>query len=952
MIGIVLTLDSPRPFFAGLQQLLVPLRDLWKRPPFAHRDEALHVRGDVPLPLVCLVGESSAHLFLEAWREELNRASPRVPHALVDATTAVHLSNKRWEPAQPRNAPLLPLLDNLSFQLSADAFGAGLRRLRFYHYMLADVLTTHELPPPQRDARSGVRTLLRQWTSEASGSERAAPIGAELAEVVPSGFFRLALRLLVWVGHVVLFRWLEQRPATLRRQTRWFMRGQPFMVPRHSNDFLGFAERLTTTRRDGENLDQIKKLLVHAFLEDLRVAYRRRRWLFFPRRAGFRRTAYVTVLIDHARDDNGGFELLELINAVRNETGELDPLLVVAGCATAPVQTAPIKVSGVADALARWRTGLPKRRQRLATDARYVVVKMPQPVADDRVEGLPAADENAWEPPGGTAAPKPSWPARRFRLELVLVLLLLAGLIVPFFQAQEFWGAQCSYLRRGLHDGVALRMVDVAGDRQCVGYSDDQSQIFGTNVRLRQAQQRIFDLNDDVADKLEESPQRATISLIYFAGLTHAGSDLETDHAVAEELEGIELAQQQQYDANSASEPLLRVIVANGGREMAAADTVARDLLIPLAQRDPSIKAVVGLDRTVPTVERAISDLGEAAVPTIGTTLTGTGLKDRSPLYFQMVPGNVQEAKLIDDYVEQRRATKGDRLNTVHIVFPASGVISDTYVQTLVGGVDSALRERGKGDLPAPKVDRIPLDSVAAPCKREDWAQARDQELYFYAGREDEYRDFLSKMFANCGDSSRWPQVIADDAVTRTISQPGFRNENGFDGVKVQYVGLGSLVVLGGNKCVNEGVPDEPLRTKPELATFCTGYHKLRERLNSSLPATEQPGTTYPGERVGVAYDASRLLLAVAVGPPERYRWHRAALMQLVREPGFRFIGATGLVDFTQTRTGDDRSIAILELEIEPASSAVQPQPTCVFLIGNQYEKPVAGRAPVAGCPK
>jgi len=330
--------------------------------------------------------------------------------------------------------------------------------------------------------------------------------------------------------------------------------------------------------------------------------------------------------------------------------------------------------------------------------------------------------------------------------------------------------------------------------------------------------------------------------------------------------------------------------------------------------------------------------------------LTGTGLKERSPLYFQMVPGNVEEAKLIDDYVEQRRATKGDPLSTVHIVYPRSGLNSDTYVQTLVDEVDNALRVRGR--LSAPKVGRTPLDEVAAPCDREDWAQARDQELYFYAGRENEYRDFLSKMLRNCADDSERPQIIADDAVTRTISQPGFRNENGFDGVNVQYVGLGSLVVLGGNSCVSEGVPAEPLRTKSPLVAFCAGYHELRNRLNSSLPRTEQPGTTYPGERVGVAYDAAQLLLTVASERADGFRWHRAALMQLVREPSFRFTGATGIVDFTKTRTGDDRSIAILQLQIKPVSSVVQPQPTCVFLIGNQYDVRSAGKAPVAGCPR
>ena len=51
---------------------------------------------------------------------------------------------------------------------------------------------------------------------------------------------------------------------------------QQYLAPRQSVTFLGFAERLTAGWRDGEQPAQVDKLLLHAFLEDLRQAYRRR----------------------------------------------------------------------------------------------------------------------------------------------------------------------------------------------------------------------------------------------------------------------------------------------------------------------------------------------------------------------------------------------------------------------------------------------------------------------------------------------------------------------------------------------------------------------------------------------------------------------------------------------------------------------------------------------------
>jgi hypothetical protein len=72
---------------------------------------------------------------------------------------------------------------------------------------------------------------------------------------------------------------------------------------------------------------------VHAFLQDLRRAHARRP----GRLEGWRRTAYPVALIDNATEGSAGYRLMQLVNDVRNETGQSDPLLVVCTSSQVPM---------------------------------------------------------------------------------------------------------------------------------------------------------------------------------------------------------------------------------------------------------------------------------------------------------------------------------------------------------------------------------------------------------------------------------------------------------------------------------------------------------------------------------------------------------------------------------------------------------------------------------------
>ncbi|KAB1142335.1 hypothetical protein F7R91_29230 [Streptomyces luteolifulvus] len=943
------TEPSGGPGFAGAHTLLALIKGLTERPRFLARPPAHELRGDQPLPLLCLQRESGANGFLAALAQRLDEAlPPKVPYAFVNADTAQEQSRERWTTGdspdvQPlREAmPLLPLLDVLSFSLAADRFGTG-RLTRFNYYRLADWLTGQPLPPPQGRNDQPVVRLLRQWSGRQGQPPDTAEVSSGAMDLASGGLTRFGLRLALWAGRRVGFRWLEKRVPGLRQESRWFTRRQNYMIPRHSVSFLGFAERLTLSRRDSENLDQIKKLHVHAFLEDLRIAYRRRRWMILPKRKGWRRTAYLTVLLDNVTEDNGGWELLQLINEVRNETGELDPLFVVAASDEAPPAGAGINCEIVdpaeADlALSEWRRTLPGRRQQLVKDARFFRVRLPRPVDPCDARSLPRGDRTAWET-DAVFRPRPAPVlARRGLVELALVLALLVPLVPAFQNVRDYWGANCSYFRPRFTDGVSVKLVRFApGDLQCIGYSDNDSQIFGADERLRNAQEAIFEQNRLAARLHEEDPARPYIGIVYFVGLTHRGAAPDTDDAFAEELEGMLLRQRQQ-NVKSKSEPVLRVIIANGGVGMKKAPQVVRDMLRPLFQADHTVLGVLGLDRTVVETEEAITQLGLAGIPTIGSTLTGTGLADRSPLYFQLVPGNPRQAELLTRYAQHVNATK------VTIYHPQLKQ-GDTYVDTLVEAVHAQLGSAGVSVVDEHwKYSPRDLDSLCST------AADRSDEIIYYAGREDYFGDFLSGV-TRCYNRTYLPRIVADDSIYRFIAQEKNRKNTKLAGLPVSYVGMGSLVTLAGRPCL-DGKPAPLVGGGTPLDAFCAGYSELHKELDKQLSEDEDPALLWPAELSGLAYDGAGLFVEAMDQiqrrlklPPGSGQPHRAAVAQQFREMTFK--GATGAITFADSRVGEDRNLAILEVD---NIYDLKSQPRCVYLIGDLFEKGQPRNA--NGCP-
>ncbi|NGY58225.1 hypothetical protein G7043_04665 [Lentzea sp. NEAU-D13] len=920
-----MTGSRTEPVFPGLRVLLEVIHGLCHRPGFFYRSRTEEVVGDQPLPLLYLESEADPTPFLRTLEQKLDAGSPAIPHAYVDVAAAQAEVDKRWPPEVRETQPLLPLLDELRFQLSSVHVGRE-RLTRFDTYRLVDWLTSKRLPrgPEVRDDREGVIKLLRQWTGKSPDNGEA--LNRAVDAFIPNLVTRLGLGLVAWVGSKAGFRWLGRRVPGLARESKWFMRGQNFALPNHSIEFLGFAERLTLGRRESENEEQIKLLLVHAFLEDLRIAYRRRK-RFLPRRKGWRRTAYIPVLLDGVTKDNGGWELLELINDVRNETGELDPLLVIAASSVQPalsqrLGTTPVTPDETAEALATWREELPRKRQMLAADARYLMIRLP----------FPSPDKKKWQgTPAFQAAPV-RWLARSRRVELIAVALVAVLLLPAFATVRIHATANCSLVGSAVSSGVATRLMDVDGNPECVGYSDNSSQVFGSNERLRWTQQAVFAQNEEAERLHEASPGRPFVSLIYFSSLTHKDTNPDADHSRAEELEGMLLKQRQQND-RSRSEPLLRVVIANGGATMKRAPEVMRDMLTPLLDSDPSIIGVVGLDRSVEETRQVITELGALGVPTIGTTLTEASLPDRSTMYFQLIPGNVRQADLV------RRYAQHVGVSQVKIYHPELGT-NDIYLTDLVSVMGTELAN-AQVRFQAVSWSRSPQE-LPSQC-----VEDHSSELVFYAGREEDFGEFLRAIGKDCYDKNRLPRIVADDAIIRFIAQKASRVHDSLAGMRVSYVSMAGLVVLAGKPCV-DGKPDPKVKGGLPLDAFCAGYSRLVQEIQSSaLPAEDKPVKPWPGEHIGVAYDAAGLFLEAVRNAGNRLAGHapqRGAIGGEFRE--LEYFGATGRTDFGTSRVGQQRNFTILEItDIHD----FEQQPTCVFLTGDLYG-PDSPRLP-NGCP-
>jgi ABC-type branched-subunit amino acid transport system substrate-binding protein len=849
--------------------------------------------SDTPLPLIWLTGGSDGTAVLDALTARL-AASPgryRVPHGRLTS---------RPDPAAPPavETEIRPLLDRLCRKLSTPAFGTD--RLWFKHYALAAWLMDQDLSALRPDDVPGELTRRLR--------DRARPRrNGELPDPAADGLFGVRFQLLSWLLRRLvpqaLFRVaVSGRIPRVGRTYRWFM-CQQYLAPAQSVTFPGFAERLTLGIRDDEPPDQIDKLLVHAFLEDLRQAYLRRPW----RIRNWRRTAYPIALVDDVAPGSARYTLLRLINDVRNETGRYDPLLLVCAGERALTSGEALDADELAPAYESWARVLPRTRRARGQGAWVWSIDVPA------LDGTGGGSR-----PPSFAPPKPPWFARRTVAVSAVVTLGVA--LTGVVGVRSGWpGCGHSPLDRT----VSVR--EIGGE--CIGYSDGDGFVFNNQPgqqRLTEVQRRIHAQNRQVRSIWGRGGHRRPYVTVVYLGTLTGRSSLPNEEAYAaerEELEGLAVAQYDGMRTTEKGTPLLRVVIANAGFQMRHADDAVQ-MIVDLAHRDPTVVGVVGLVESRTNTGRALRRLNDAGLPAIAPTLSADGMYEYSNLYLQIAPPNRDQARLIGQYARTVLHVSG-----IHVYYTTgelSTLAEDRYVDTLLGDLWKVFGSRLRG----------PTEFTSGTSLR---AECGYRGMLFFAGRWSEFDSFVHGLATTCGDDP--PQhLVADDSVNRYMANPTIRTS-----------APGTIPLTYVSKAAPATCDRLSGRTNEEAA----GRFLRRIRAPDLLsPPRCDPahGNEPVGERVGLAYDATMIMLRAVQELAERLRreperqWnprsitpvavYTEVLLQNKEKP---FPGVTGNITFDPNGEPEDKPISLLQVRSipeldEPPDEVFQcgpPRSTC-----------------------
>ncbi|MFG1603406.1 hypothetical protein [Actinoplanes sp. NPDC049265] len=719
--------------FEGATELITLIEERTRRPRRWGRENLL--------PIIRLIrADASRPDPLTGLRQWLTDGKV-IPHAQVSAK-ASHTT-----PASVED-----LLDLAVTELAGDVVPGP--RLRFPHYGLA-LWLVHLEPVDATPAEQVKRVLAARLQTHLRQRLGDTKFGADLAEAVGDfpWWVRLTARILPPVGLALM--------RSTWRPPRFFARAK--LATR--NSFYELARDFARPDYVAEHRDEVDELLVDAFLQDLRVAYRRGR----PLGAGRRRTRYPVVLL--SAEPGPGRRLLQLVDRHRTDAVQVrgerlpkllhDPLLVVAD-AVAPVDPPPVHpVAPVAARVAyrRWRGALWKFD---GEQSNYLDFTVPAQHGDARI----------WAELGQLRLPK----RRRPWMTLVAPLLLLATLIaVPVYNHSRCEPLWWPGLRR------ALTREDLGpAATQCVGLAGDRFSVAGNLPFVKPETAAAFrDVEEDIAATNEQVRRNpAYVTVVFLSALTNTtvgGYD-----AALEELRGLALAQR---DAVGDQVPI-RLLLANAGDQVDHGRQAAR--LIARAKDRERIVAVTGLGVSRDGVREAILELAGAGIPTLGTLLTADSLTTTSFYYHQIGPANLREAVVGAYYAKAE-------LNASEVSIYYAGDPADLYSGNLAEDARAQFTARGirVREVTAYRTRPGTPGGDVTTLGRRACAVGR-AGLVFFSGRPDEFARFLQGMAITC--PAAYPRILAGDAITESVLSGQLAQ---FPGLPLDYLTPASSLAWG-----------------------------------------------------------------------------------------------------------------------------------------------------------
>ncbi|NUT52556.1 MAG: ABC transporter substrate-binding protein [Saccharothrix sp.] len=747
-----------------VDELVKLLQDLTERPRFGElpgRRAGARAGGDRGIPLVSLVRGHQADGLLAALQAHLRGAHPgRVPHAY----------HRFPEPDPDAGTPEPATLEAVGSVLVRVArelsHGANARygRHEFRRFELVYWLMNQSVDGTDRESAATLLTRLRERDLSRRSGDDLKDVLDDAADAAP-WWVRLVVRLVP----SFLFR-AKLRGLVPGSEYRWLLR-QPYLAPHDPGTFIGFAERLTSALVPGQSAEpredtgQLAKLLVNAFLEDVRRAYRRSWW----RIRSARRTVYPVVLLDGIRRDNGGYALLKTINDVRNDTGAFDPLVFISGSAKVPPDAAttaerePAPVSQASHAYETWA-------RKLATDSRarrptawFLPLRVPD-VTVVRGEVPPTATLSVRQ--------APIW-SRTSVLAIVVVLLLASVATVGYrhvrdaVAAEDRWRYEHCGLPRDNPDAHTLQRI---GD-DCVGVTTGLVPLFGQPddqdlQRFNKIQQLIVDQNRRVVEAHERAPERPYATVVYVSAMSAARDALASNTA---RLVGVAARQARLLDRVDSDEPLIRVLLSNAGAGMQHGRAVSATLEAMVA-RDKSIVGVVGMALSSKPTRDTITELGQVGLPVVAATLSDDAMPTASRMYFQISPTNDRQAQVAARHV---RAAYPDKRG---VVIVHSNDEQDSYAANLRNDVAVRFDEVGLAVREEPYRPVTDKEGSEARQLGQRLCDVGDDELVFFSGRPADFGKLMDGISAGCKNDP--PALLAGDDVARYAADDTLRGQH------------------------------------------------------------------------------------------------------------------------------------------------------------------------------
>ncbi len=867
--------------FEGAPALVRQLDDLVLRPRRWWRETLL--------PIIYLVCEPTVRNPLDGLADRL-RQTRGILYSRINGQEAPPADN-----GQPSEKSIRRLLDSVVTDLSQRSSHG--RPLRFPHYSLviwlANLIMNHKTPHQPDQPGRRVDNALQEFIKERYRlHNRATSAEVSVINEIP-WWVRIPVLLLPPLG-IRLMRVFWRPP-------RWAA-GNQIASNYSAGSFRGlarkFMEQGSGEQQHDIQQDEIDRLLVDAFMEDLRRDYRRRTMFG----VGRRRTTYPVLLIDQIGSTAAGLRLLKLISDSR--TGYLHKN--TAGPGRQPRERAyfhPLLIIAQGDSSALDGIGLSNHRPEdydsySVADIKFYYSEWYRALTgSDRTWFIPLRVPTGRPPPGlredvtkirPPVAPPPV-------MTFVAAALLIAAVSIVTYDTY--------YTRCGAwYWEPQLQRQFLTTDRdQCVGlgssdhrFFDDVGDVNGVDQQLADDLREVEDLIHRANEEAIKNPSYLTV--VYLSELTPG--DVGLYRSELEQLRGIAVAQKR-----SMPDRPVRVLLANGGDGMdygqAAAETIARE-----ASEDDTLVVVVGLGSSRTGTRDAIIRLArpDTHIPTIGTIISATDLATKtSPYYHQVAPTNQREAEVGAFYVATRL---GARNATIYY----SDDMDDLYSKDLRDQAKRAFEERGltvREKLYPINPDGGGNDINSAG---RDACDVGPEGVVFYTGRAGQLSVFLKGMQDKC--EANYPHFLGGDAVSRFVLDGGLDE---FPGLIVDYLTQASSLASR-SECSEA----------PDSSGFFVVYRELFGE--GACPSTRRGGSLLAHDTLLVFIQGVRNTGVPRPTPDAVLR----GIEDISSQGSGPLRGASGQIDYP--RTGDQsipKDKAILVLRGQAAA-----EPTRMLLCG------------------